>query len=328
MSNEQTDGLTPGMPVLQTNAHLGDSLIVRAGIPHRGGKLALHACNEGYAAMVSANAFWNPVRQAFHFPEATDLTDLDFALDSAGFTAMQLWKARGNQAGIAGVYPWSYEQYVELASFCGASWYAQPDMCCEPEISTDREVIDYRIRATATMLEGTLRVVFAWQEQLSRDHDSRAVSNLVRVPVPVIQGYTVDEYRRSLDQLLAVWERWRPWLAEPTLIGLGSVCRRTLNDPRHGLYAVLAGLEGHLPAGAKLHLFGVKGKCLEKLRALDWIASVDSMGWDFGARVSARERGISNTIAHRSGAMSRWMEKAQTRATPAAGDQLRLLLAA
>ncbi|MEM5331711.1 hypothetical protein VSR34_34890 [Paraburkholderia sp. JHI2823] len=94
-------------------------------------------------------------------------------------------------------------------------------------------MIDYRISATATMLEGTLRVVFAWQEQLSRDHDSREVSNLVRVPVPVIQGYPVDEYRWSLDQLLAVWERWRPWLAEPTLIGLGSVCRRSLNDPRH-----------------------------------------------------------------------------------------------
>ena len=73
MSNEQIDGIASGMPVLQTNAHLGDSLVVRAGIPHRGGKLALHAFNEGYAAMVSANAFWNPVRQAFHIPEATDL---------------------------------------------------------------------------------------------------------------------------------------------------------------------------------------------------------------------------------------------------------------
>jgi hypothetical protein len=124
MSTEIFDTVNPGMPVLQTNAHLSDTLIVRAGIPHRGGKFAFHACNEGYAAMVSANAFWNPARQAFHISDATDLTGLDYALDSAGFTAMQLWKSRGNQAGIACVYPWSYEQYVELASFCGASWYA------------------------------------------------------------------------------------------------------------------------------------------------------------------------------------------------------------
>lgn len=299
MNNENCDTRCAGMPLFQCNTHLADGLLVRAGIPHRGGKLAFHAFKEGYAAMVSANAFWNPARQEFHFPDATDLTELDFALDSAGFTAMQLWKTRRKQAGIAGVYPWSYEQYVELASLCGASWFAQPDMCCEPEIATDREAIDYRIRATATMLEGTLRVVYAWQERLSRDCDSRTVSNLVRVPVPVIQGYSVDEYRRSLNLLLSVWERWRPWLAEPTLIGLGSVCRRNLNDPRHDLYAVLAGLEGHLPPGSKLHLFGVKGQCLEKLSALDWIASVDSMAWDYGVRVDARECAIPDTIAHR-----------------------------
>ncbi|WP_321936159.1 hypothetical protein [Paraburkholderia sp. J8-2] len=328
MTNENHDARFTGMPLFQTNCHLADGLLVRAGIPHRGGKLAFHAFEEGYAAMVSANAFWNPARQQFHFPDATDLMELDFALDSAGFTAMQLWKTRGKQAGIAGVYPWSYQQYVELASSCGASWYAQPDMCCEPEIATDQDQVDYRIRGTATMLEGTLRVVCDWQERLAWDCDSRTVSNLVRVPVPVIQGYSVDDYRRSLDLLLSVWERWRPWLAEPTLIGLGSVCRRNLHDPRHGLYAVLGGLEGHLPAGAKLHLFGIKGQCLEKLRALDWIASVDSMAWDFGARVSARERAISNTIAHRSTTMSRWMERAQTRASPAPGDQRRLLLAA
>ncbi|CAB3808865.1 hypothetical protein LMG28688_06866 [Paraburkholderia caffeinitolerans] len=127
MTNLNNDGRRPRMPRSQTNAHLADGLLVRAGIPHRGGKLAFHAFDEGYAAMVSANAFWNPARQQFHFPEATDLTELDFALDSAGFTAMQLWKTRGKQAGIAGVYPWSYEQYVELASLCGASWFAQPD---------------------------------------------------------------------------------------------------------------------------------------------------------------------------------------------------------
>ena len=328
MNNENCDTRCAGMPLFQSNTHLAGGLLVRAGIPHRGGKLAFHAFKESFAAMVSANAFWNPARQEFHFPDATDLTELDFALDSAGFTAMQLWKTRGKQAGIAGVYPWSYEQYVELASLCGASWFAQPDMCCEPEIATDREAIDYRIRATATMLEGTLRVVYAWQERLSRDCDSRTVSNLVRVPVPVIQGYSVDEYRRSLDLLLSVWERWRPWLGEPTLIGLGSVCRRNLNDPRHGLYAVLAGLEGHLPPGSKLHLFGVKGQCLEKLRAFDWIASVDSMAWDYGARVDARERAIANTIAHRSAVMSRWMDSARTRATPTVGDQHRLVLAA
>jgi len=50
------------MPSGQFNAHLSDELVMRVGLPQRSGKLAFHAFNEGYAALVSANAFWNPVR--------------------------------------------------------------------------------------------------------------------------------------------------------------------------------------------------------------------------------------------------------------------------
>ena len=74
-------------------------------------------------------------------------------------------------------------------------------------------------------------------------------------------------------------------------------------------------------------LFGVKGPCLDRIKMYDWIASADSMGFDFGARVKARQAGISNTIAHRSAEMTRWMQNAQRRAKPAAGDQFRLPLA-
>ncbi|BFG80658.1 hypothetical protein PTKU46_86920 [Paraburkholderia terrae] len=59
------------------------------------------------------------------------------------------------------------EQYVELASLSGASWVAQPDMCCEPAIASNQDAIDYRVNATATLLEGMLQVVYAgktnWQ---------------------------------------------------------------------------------------------------------------------------------------------------------------------
>jgi hypothetical protein len=59
-----------------------------------------------------------------------------------------------------------------------------------------------------------------------------------------------------------------PWIAPPALIDLGSVCRRHLTDPRHGLFAILEGLEGHVPAGAKLHLFRVMGQALERVKTL------------------------------------------------------------
>ncbi|MEX3937499.1 hypothetical protein AB4Y32_38195 [Paraburkholderia phymatum] len=237
---------------------------------------------------------------------------------------MKLFQSKGQQSGIAGVYPWTMEQFVELVSFSGAAWVAQPDLCCEPELAVDQQAIDYRVNATATLLEGMLRVVYAWQEQLARTMNANAVQNMVRIPVPVAQGWSVGDYRRSIDLMMHVWERWMPWISPPALIGLGSVCRRHVTDPHHGLLAILEGLEGHLPLGAKLHLFGVKGQALERVKMYDWVASVDSMAADFAARMKARQAGVSNTIANRTAEMNRWMTSATLRATLASGDQFRL----
>lgn len=156
------------------------------------------------------------------YPRATDLQEVDFALASAGFTAMQLWKAKGTQLGMAGVFPWTYAQYVELASMSGASWWSQPDLCCEPEIAANREEVDYRVRATATLLEGVLRIVYGWQNELARTCSPRTVASMLPPPVPVIQGWSPDDYLRSLDLLDKVWSRWQPWLAAPALMGVGS----------------------------------------------------------------------------------------------------------
>lgn len=313
-----------GMPVGQLNAHLAGDMMMRVGLPNKGGSLAFHAFNEGYPVMVSASAFWNPATSSFQIPDASNLHELDLALDSAGFTAMKLWKAKGDQAGIARVFPWRFEQYIELASLMGVSWWSQPDLCCEPEIATSQAEIDYRIDATATLLEGSLRMVYEWQNTLARSCTATTVANLVKPPVPVLQGWSSGDYLRSLDLLMQVWERWQPWLATPALIGVGSMCRRTLKHPTHGLHAILACLEGQLPADSRLHLFGVKGACLADLKMLDFVASADSMAYDFGARVKAHRAGRSNTIAHRSAEMTRWMSAAAQRIKPAFGDQLRL----
>lgn len=313
-----------GLPTNQVNAHLGEELVMRVGVPHRGGKLAFHAFENAYPTMVSANAFWDRGSQSFRMPEATDLTETDFALDSAGFTAVHRWQTQGTQAGMAGVFPWTCAQYVEFANLSGASWYSQPDLCCEPAVASNASEIDFRVRATATLLEGVLRQIFAWQCELAKDSSANVVANLLRPPVPVLQGWSIDDYLRSLDLLDEVWSRWQPWLAPPKLIGLGSVCRRDLHHPKHGLFAILAGLEGRLPAGARLHLFGVKGAALSQVKMYPWIASADSMAYDFGARVKARQARTSNTLAHRACEMTRWMQAAASRIRPSTGDQFRL----
>lgn len=288
-------------------------MLIRVGIPHRGGRLAFHAFDHSYPAMVSASAFWSPSTGQFSQPEASDIHELDFALDSAGYTAMKLWQTKGRQAGIGGVFPWTYEQYIELALTVGAAWWSQPDLCCEPEIARDRQEVDYRIRATATFLEGSLRVVDSWSQQFG--------AALAR-PVPIIQGWTAEDYSRSLDLMLQVWARWGD--APPPLIGLGSVCRRHLNHPGHGLLAIITALEPQLPKGSRLHLFGVKGNALSALKMFPSIASVDSMAYDFRARVQARIDAVPNSMAHRAQQMSRWMVAAESRVAPASHDQFRL----
>lgn len=308
----------------QVNATLPADLQMRVGIPEPSGRLGGSAFDGGYPIMVSAQAFWEPAKGEFRVPRYASITEADLALDSAGFTAMKLWKGRGKQPGMAGIYPWSLDQYLELVMTLSPTWYSQADLCCETEIASSAEEVDFRVRATATLLEGTLRGVYEWQSELAKDCGERAAANLLPPPVPVLQGWTIDDYLRSLDLLVAVWERWMPWLSWPRLIGVGSVCRRHLDHPRHGLWAVLGALEGRLPPGSRLHLFGVKGAALEKLRLMPMVASSDSMAWDFGSRVTAHREGRPNSIASRTQGMHAWMERAHQRLMPKLNDQFRL----
>lgn len=309
------------LPVRQKNANLTDEFVMRVGIPHSGGRLAAHAADQGYHVMVSASAFWDRKHERFHMPEHSPLHTLDFALDSAGYTAITNFQRKGRQAGIAGIFPWSYSQYLEFATLAGASWYSQPDLCTEEGAAKDATEVDYRIRATATLLEGILQILYAWQNELAKTCNSSVVANLLPPPVPVIQGRSISDYKQSLDLLRQVWARWEPWLAPPALIGVGSMCRRDLRCPKEGLLAILNGLRDDFPKGAHAHVFGAKNTALNELPKMDFVISSDSMAYDFGARVKAHKQGVSNTIERRSVEMTEWMRAAMARVTAASGNR-------
>lgn len=306
------------LPVRQKNANLSNEFVMRVGIPHTGGRLAAHAFNENFHAMVSASAFWNKTKREFRMPEATDLSDLDFALDSAGYTGILNFQRNGKQDGIAGIFPWSYTSYLEFANLSGCSWYSQADLCVEHAVAKDRDAIQYRIRATATLLEGALQILYAWQNELARSCNSTVVANLLRPPVPVLQGRTVSDYMFSLELLNSVWDSWLGWLDTPALIGIGSLCRRDLHDPTEGLYAIMNALGRNFPKGSKAHCFGVKNVALNELPKLEFVASSDSMAWDFNSRVKAHKLGVSNSMARRSNEMTAWMQSAMARVAASA----------
>ena len=315
-----------GLPIEQCNAPYepAGKFVMRVGIPHRSGKLAFHAFENEYPVMVSANAFWDPNKQAFALPKATDLSECDTAVDSGGFSAMSLWKSNGPQRGMAGIFPWTVSEYIEFATSMGASWWAAPDLCCEPELAGNEEEVDFRVRATATLLEATLQQLYIWHCELAKTCNARTIANMLPPPVPVLQGWDTASYQQSAELLQRVWERWQPWLAAPALIGVGSVCRRPVHHPKHGLLNVLAGIEGLLPRGSRVHLFGVKGAAPSRVKLLPWVGSADSMAYDVGARQKAFRGGFSNCVEHRTREMSAWMATAAHRMAPAAGDQTRL----
>jgi hypothetical protein len=118
--------------------------------------------------------------------------------------------------------------------------------------------------------------------------------------MPVLQGWFPDDYLRCAEMM--------PEL--PTLVGVGSVCRRPLSGPT-GILRVLAGLE-RLPKHVKLHLFGVKGSAIAALAGHPRIHSVDSAAWDAAARRErVRDGETSANLRYRSSHMRRWYQ-AQT----------------
>jgi hypothetical protein len=259
----------------------GCPIEIRVGIPRPGGALASAARALGYKVMVSANSFLvrdpdgEPVRVRRPGPA---FADLDAALDSGGFVGMSHYSelpfpsTKAYVSRVVAAYPWA--------------WYAQPDYCCEPKIASSRA--DIRLRQAASVA-------------LFLQCAAIAANAGLPAPVAVLQGWTPDDYHRSWEML--------PLGCAPLLVGVGSVCARPVHG-RAGLMAVVHRLDRVLPPGVRLHLFGVKSTGIRAIvseAALDGrVRSVDSMAWDFTARVRYR---TGRTMARRVSVMRAWHDR-------------------
>lgn len=212
----------------------------------------------GAPILISANTLWDNRRKRFRDTES--FRGVDLALDSGGFVAMKRY----------GGYRWTVGQYADLARKLGPTWYAQMDYCCEPEIASERSAVFRRIDLT---VEG-LNACEAAASQVG-----------IAAPMPVLQGWKPEDYCTG-----PIFERGADWW--PSLVGVGSVCRRQVNGPE-GLLAVVAALDAKLPRRTKLHLFGVKSLALDIL-ATEFpgrVESIDSMAWAMRARFLSRTTG-------------------------------------
>lgn len=273
--------------------------IVRVGVPLTGGRLVQAARALNYPVLFSANAFaktWPTGHEregffkGFRLPNPAQFKGLDAALDSAGFVA----------AAHYGDYRWTVEDYFDLVQAHPWAWYAAMDYCCEPQIAQDRPLRLLRMAATAGMLG-----------QCQKEASQRGIP----APMPVLQGWTPDEYVTCAE--------WLPLTTWPALVGLGSVCRRHVHGS-DGILAILEAVDAVLPRHVRLHLFGVKSTVLKLLANHPRVASVDSMAWDVQARV---ERRTGRDMDFRIGHMQAWTDKQRSIAAsppPFAGLQAML----
>ena len=148
-------------------------------------------------------------------------------------------------------YPFSLQEYVDLAIRLGARHVATLDLPCEPGVNR---------AAHATNEERIRRTV---------QHAVVAREMFPAVPwVPVIQGYTADEYLSCVDLHKATG-------AVSSYMAVGSLCTRTRRDDT---WEVLRAIRAALP-GVRLHGFGVSLALLRDRRIRSALWSADSQAW-------------------------------------------------
>lgn len=185
------------------------------------------------------------IRQLTYKPATTH-----WAMDSGGFSELSLF----------GEWTISPEHYIEHIKryeneIGNLDWAAQQDWMCEPFI----------IEKTGLTVE---------------EHQTRTIDNYITLQsanlntpiIPVLQGFTLDEYKQHLD----MWAKRNIILPDLPLVGIGSVCRRQHTDEIKDIIEHFTNLK------LNLHGFGVKKQGLAKTKHL--LTSADSMAWSYTAR--------------------------------------------
>lgn len=173
-----------------------------------------------------------------------------WALDSGGFTELTLH-------GTFRTTPAAYVDAVHrYADEIGRMDFAAPqDWMCEPHM----------LARTGLTVDG---------------HQQRTVHNYLQLAalapelpfMPVLQGWTLDDYLRCVDLYAACGVD----VTDGRRVGLGSVCRRQSTDQIEQIAGTLA------RGGIALHGFGVK--TLGLARFAQHLVSADSLAWSYNAR--------------------------------------------
>jgi hypothetical protein len=207
-----------------------------------------------------------------------------YALDGGGFTELSMF---GGWAVNAKNYISDVTRIFEHVG--PAAWCPPQDWMCEPDV-----------------IAGCPKKNWPGTRLSVAEHQRRTVVSLLELRglaselpcVPVLQGWTRDEYFRCWD----LYESAGVDLSKEPLVAVGSVCRRQGTKFAASLLRSLA------QSGLRLHAFGLKTKGLQLCG--EYLESADSMAWSRGARFDKPLRGCTHkTCANCLRYALRWRRK-------------------
>lgn len=219
--------------------------------------------------LISAGSLWSTQRKKFI--RRNPPPHSSFFLDSGGFTALHRF----------GGYPFTREEYLDLIWHYAPDLVATMDYPCEPDINRGglqplcgreglRRVELCGLESNAERIRATVENA-AWL--LGRDVPADTTV------IPVVQGYTLDEYMACLD----LYEE-RGILEAVEYLGIGSMCRRELVGRIAPLVVRIVDRVWTTRPAMKFHLFGLKLTALRNAAIFSRTHSVDSAAWSLDPR--------------------------------------------
>jgi len=203
--------------------------------------------------MISAGSTYHPKKKGFALSRTNlpDDTTKKLFLDSGGFSLLSQYAD----------YPFSIEEYIQLAHYIKdnnlLTLIATMDYPCESEINrTQLHTNEERIQKTVD------NAVACYDADISLPW------------VPVIQGYTIDEYLTCLDLYYESGIESFYW-------AIGSICSRKGHNLQ--MRNIVVTIAKRLEPECKLHAFGLGIKFLYDPQIFSNIYSSDSAAWNYRA---------------------------------------------
>jgi hypothetical protein len=232
--------------------------------------------------LISAASLWSEERGTF-IRRSYPRPRVRMFLDSGGFTFFSRW----------GDYPFSRDEYMGLVEHYDPLLWASLDYPCEPGVCRSHNQTNYdRIERTLDNL-----AYFSTRQKWGM--------------IPVVQGYTLDERRYCVREML------RRGLAREYM-ALGSLC--ILRSPRE-IDNIIWQLSLECETGGlspKWHLLGVKLDYFKLKNALGmpWVWSFDTAAWSIGLSNESRNAQGQEELARRYHRYVRRVSSAQVREGP------------